>query len=206
MVIIYSLKDPNTLEIRYVGKTTSELKTRFDSHCCNQNIYRKNYSAQWIKSLILQNKKPIIEIIEIVEDNIWQEKEKYWIKKFKQEGFKLTNMTEGGDVGCKGYKHTEKAKLNISIKNKRLKSKEWMEKVRINMTKTVATPIVQYDLEMNFIKNWDSICFAADFLIDPTRSKVKNIQACCKGKRNSAYGYKWKYKKDIELLDKEPIG
>lgn len=55
-------------------------------------------------------------------------------------------------------------------------------------------PIIQYDLEGNFIKEWNKISEALNFL-----NKHKNdssITACCKGKQLTAYGYKWKYKED----------
>ena len=51
--------------------------------------------------------------------------------------------------------------------------------------------VIQYDLEWNFIKEWDCIDDAESTL------KIEGISKCCKGKRKSAGGYKWKYK-DIE--------
>jgi hypothetical protein len=51
-------------------------------------------------------------------------------------------------------------------------------------------PINQYDLEGNFIKQWDSATDISLFLgvINGT-----NITACCKGRLNHAYKFKWKY-------------
>lgn len=49
----------------------------------------------------------------------------------------------------------------------------------------------QYDLQGNFIKQWNSI---TDFLKENSLNlKNSNITTCCKGKRKNAYGYKWKY-------------
>ena len=50
-------------------------------------------------------------------------------------------------------------------------------------------PILQYDLEGNFIKRWDSIA-------DANRSFGKghsNISLCLTGRHKTAYGFKWEY-------------
>lgn len=53
----------------------------------------------------------------------------------------------------------------------------------------------QYDLEDNFIKTWNCI---TDFLkANNINLKSSNISMCCKGKRPTAYGYKWKYADDV---------
>lgn len=52
-------------------------------------------------------------------------------------------------------------------------------------------PVLQYDLEDNFIKEWDSV----QEFEDTTGLKSNGgICLCCQGKRKSVLGYKWKYK------------
>lgn len=49
----------------------------------------------------------------------------------------------------------------------------------------------QYDLKGNFIRTWNSI---TDFLKEEGLNlKNSGITNCCKGRRKTAYGYKWKY-------------
>ena len=61
-----------------------------------------------------------------------------------------------------------------------------IEKVSNSLKK----PILQYDLDGNFIREWPS---ATD-----VRNEVNgNICNCLKGKLPSAYGFKWVYKEDI---------
>ena len=61
---------------------------------------------------------------------------------------------------------------------------------RENCRKSKNKAILQYDLNGNFIKEWEC---AAD-----VGKKVKdNICHCLKGKLHSAYGSIWKYKNDI---------
>lgn len=54
-------------------------------------------------------------------------------------------------------------------------------------------PILQYDLENNFIREWSSIKDANEFLGKNKDSSA--IGECCKGKKQTAYKFKWKYKK-----------
>lgn len=48
-------------------------------------------------------------------------------------------------------------------------------------------PILQLDLDGNFIKEWESAT-------DVGREVKDNIRHCLKGRTNSAYGYIWKFK------------
>lgn len=56
-------------------------------------------------------------------------------------------------------------------------------------TKKIQKKVRQYDLNNNFIKEWDCMNEAERQL------KICNgkISACCKGKRNKAGGFKWRY-------------
>ena len=192
MITIYTLKDPITNEVRYIGKTKRKLVDRMYSHTSNYKLEKeKSYKNSWIKSLKNKNLKPIIEELDLVEENNWEFWEQFYINLFKSWGFKLTNMTRGGEgnsggKGCLGYKHTEEAKKRISIANSKPKSKEWIQ----NAAKGKYKPISQYDLQNNYIRDWESTTTAAIALGDI--NKKKNISSCLKGKKKSAYGYIWK--------------
>jgi hypothetical protein len=100
---IYILKDGD--DIRYVGKT-SYPKQRLYCHIKESNSGKSTHKINWIKSLIKINRKPELLIIDEVDICDWRFWEKYWITQFRCWGFKLTNLTSGGD-GLTGYKHTE---------------------------------------------------------------------------------------------------
>jgi len=94
---IYVLKDPDTKEVRYVGKANNP-KKRFSKHIRDSEKNNSNsHKENWIRKLLLKNKKPILEIIDVVEYSVWKEKEIEWICRFKTKGVKLTNSTDGGD-------------------------------------------------------------------------------------------------------------
>ena len=51
--------------------------------------------------------------------------------------------------------------------------------------------IIQYDLDGNYIKTWNSV---KEFLISINKNiKSGNINNCCSGRAKTAYGYKWKF-------------
>lgn len=91
---IYTLDCPDTNEIRYVGKTANP-KKRYYEHCYEKT---KTYKNNWLKSLLKNNKKPLLSIIdEYDSEEECYKAEIYWIAQFKQWGFKLTNITDGGE-------------------------------------------------------------------------------------------------------------
>ena len=54
-------------------------------------------------------------------------------------------------------------------------------------------PILQFDLQGNFIKEWEYIVQVKDFGFQYT-----NVSACCRGKSKFHKGYIWKYK-DLDI-------
>lgn len=54
--------------------------------------------------------------------------------------------------------------------------------------------INQYDLNNNFIKEYNSITEAATSLCFEKPKSIGALTNCCKGKQKTAYGYIWKYK------------
>lgn len=90
---IYSLNCPNTNDVRYIGVTTNSLKRRLIQHLYEGNNSKSNtHKINWLRKLINNNQKPTICLIEITDENNWEEREKYWISKYSN----LTNIHEGG--------------------------------------------------------------------------------------------------------------
>lgn len=112
---IYTLADPNTNEIRYVGKTKNSLEKRFGSHCSKSKT-RKSHCYNWIQSLKANNQKPIIELIDLVSKKEWQFWEKHYISLFKSWGFNLCNHLQGGDGPEGGYTFSENIRKKFGHK------------------------------------------------------------------------------------------
>lgn len=138
---IYSLSDPNTGEIRYIGKA-DDLKIRFNKHKCDSELKPKTHKNNWIESLKKNGLLPVIELIETVPKNNWAFYETQYILIFRSFGANLVNATSGGEgvnnlkhseetkdkirKALTGYKHSEKTKL----KHKESNVKFWLGKKR----------------------------------------------------------------------------
>lgn len=118
-VYIYTLSDPLTKEVRYVGKSVNP-KKRLDNHL---HIKKKAHCSCWIQSLKNKDLKPIFSIIEITDKENWIDREQYWIAYYKQQGANLTNHSIGGE-GQTGTKQSQESNLkrSISLKGRKLGS------------------------------------------------------------------------------------
>lgn len=114
-VKIYKLIDPITNEVRYIGKTIQKLNERLNLHLHPHNN-DFTHRANWVRSLIKDNSKPIIEIIEECNDENWEEREKFWILEYSKT-CNLTNYSIGGN-GSHFVKISTKEKMSITAKEK----------------------------------------------------------------------------------------
>lgn len=119
-VFIYALSDPRPEKrgaIRYVGKALN-LKARMKSHFAQRSNAQK---SNWIALLRRGRMKPVIEVLETIEDsddNDWQESERWWISYLRFIGCDLVNSDSGGRGGKKASPET-RAKLSASKTGKR---------------------------------------------------------------------------------------
>ena len=125
---IYSLSDPNTGEIRYIGKTYNKLRKRLYAHINECKSDNKSHKISWIKGLLSNGEIPVISIIDIVPTDDWQFWEQYWIEQFKQWGFNLTNIAKGGYDNSYNRSDKTKKKMRDSKLGKPL-SEEQKEKI-----------------------------------------------------------------------------
>ena len=73
--------------------------------------------------------------------------------------------------------------LEFCTRKYNMKYGTWKDRRLVKFIK----PVVQYDLNGNFIRNWTSIKDAK------TKLNINNIPAVCKGKAKQSGGYIWKY-------------
>ena len=92
---IYGLICPYSLELRYVGKA-NDPQRRLKDHMYDFRGHELN-KALWFRKMRQDKIKPILEIIEEVTMDKWQEAEEFWIAYFRYIGANLLNIQEGGN-------------------------------------------------------------------------------------------------------------
>lgn len=208
-IYIYKLLDPFSNEVRYVGKTTN-LKRRLNAHI-NRSKNNTYHSARWIQSVLKQNGKPIIEVVEICTNESWEEREKYWISYYSQQ-YDLTNILDGGEGGAtygrlgkpwtdEQRENNRKSRLGVPVKH--TKEGDYnRSKGRRRYLDNNKKKVMQISLEGDILRSWDSAVDAANEL----NLNHSNITKVCKGIRKKCGGYVWSYNgEDIPIyFRKEP--
>ena len=192
---IYSLSDENH-NIRYIGKT-SYLRRRVKDHITEAKKGINTRKNRWILSLLKRNVNPLIEIIDEVPSSEWEFWEIFYISLFKSWGFQLTNNTSGGNGTGSGInnpnygrKLTEDHKHKCSLKLRGKNNPSYGKKPSDETLKKLSKPVLQYSLDGNFIKIWNSIREAESEL------KIHSISTCCHEKLLSTGGFIWHFSDD----------
>ena len=117
-VVIYILWDPRNNNKCYIGKANSA-KKRYYQHLAPSHLKKNTIKQTWLKKLKTLGLKPILEIIDEVNEVEWQFWERHYISLYKSWGFNLTNDPKclGGEAGpnLKGRKHSEEHKKKLSL-------------------------------------------------------------------------------------------
>lgn len=117
-VYIYSLVDPRTKQVRYIGQTNNPQR-RLKQHIAGRSDQKITPVKSWIKSLLKNDLVPKMEIVEKCNSDNWQEREKHHIQKARNEIENLLNIADGGNMpkcttetqsnnGTKSYTNQEK--------------------------------------------------------------------------------------------------
>lgn len=175
---IYILKDPFTMEIRYVGKTATKLRDRLLGH---KDAAKKptNHRLFWFKSIMDKGSLPLIEEIDFCPWSESQALEIKYIKEFREKGYRLVNTSDGGE-GTLGLKRRAESN-RLSSNTQRAKSK----------------PVYQYTLTGLFVQQFRSSRDARDL----TGTNAHTINCCCNFRKKTAGGFIWSYlePKNIDL-------
>lgn len=133
---IYSLIDPRNGDVRYIGKSDKP-KERLSCHL-SERLYDERinkHKVNWLKSLIKENLKPELFILDQVNIDDWKFWEQHYISLYRSFGFNLVNLTVGGD-GSSFSKHSIESRLKMSIGlktseqfQKTVHSKEYSDKM-----------------------------------------------------------------------------
>ena len=193
---------------KYVGKTIHSIEKRWKEHirdskkekCEIRPLYRaiRKYGAENFS----------IKEIDTGQGEELSSKEQYWIQHYNtyEDGY---NATLGGDGKILlDYNEIIRAYLTMHNATEVARtlncSTDSVYKIlKINdipitssadvITKKYAREIVQYDKKGNFVKEYPSAMEAARQM--GSENYMPNISRCANGKRKTANGYIWKWKK-----------
>lgn len=131
---IYILRDPETMDIRYVGITTIGINKRLRAHMSEASTSKEvSHRIHWLKSLKSKRLKPIIQSIESGIGSTWSSRESLWIKILRDAGVNLVNGTDGGE-GCFGQIPGPETRRKMSESAKGKKKKPFSEEHKRNMS------------------------------------------------------------------------
>lgn len=193
----------------YIGKTSSTIEARWKEHredaTCRNKEHRPLYSA--IQKYGANN-FVVEQIEEVPNDEIACERETFWIEHYGsfKNGY---NATKGGDgrqyadydlifalfnegkTGkeiCQITGYTDKT-ITLALEQKGVSAEE--RKSRGNTQSQAVFMLDKKTLEI--LKVFSSLNEAERFLDKP--GSRRHISEVCHGKRQTAYGYKWKLSK-----------
>lgn len=109
---IYCLSDPDTHQVRYVGKSSRPNK-RFREHLSSAEA-KKTHRDCWVLSLVSSGRSPVFEVLAEVPFTEWEFWERAYIRFFKELGCDLTNATEGGEGATLGVTLSAEHRQKIS--------------------------------------------------------------------------------------------
>lgn len=209
MAYIYQIVNDINNKI-YIGKTEFSIEKRFKEHC--QDAFRRRNEKRPLYSAMRKYGIEHFHIELIEETDNPEEREIYWIEQkhsFK-EGY---NATLGGDgkryldydliiATYKELKSETKTAEVLKINIKTVKAILEKYKIEIYNSKEVikqqfGIAVKQLNNENNeLIQIFPTAREAAKFICPNTTSLggvASHILDVCKGKRKTAYGYKWEY-------------
>jgi hypothetical protein len=176
-----ALIKPKCINCRKPGGTIFEHKDdKYTAVCgvqelhnkCNLNIqlYRGHFSDQ--ESLLYIFKNSVDEVKEKISNSVSGEKNGFYGKTHTSESIEKIKKSKIGS------KHTEETKVKMSKSSKRM-----------YYPHTYGKSVLQYDMENNFIKKYNSIKEASE----ETGCHRSRIIDVCKGKRKHTKNFVWIY-------------
>lgn len=135
-VEIYTLCDPDTRAVRYIGKARCS-KSRLKTHI-RDSRRRKTPVCLWVARLVRCGKAPLVEVLEVCAVDVWPERERFHIAEYRKS-VDLLNLADGGDQpkcdAATAAANARKLHANMSPERKELRRLKQMMMVNLNWFK-----------------------------------------------------------------------
>lgn len=198
---VYLHKKKTNGEVFYVGKGRT------------WRVTSNGGRNKWWKSIVAKHGLDFDFVAKNLTNEMACELEVRTIKSLKNNGFKLCNISDGGEAGMAGKPLSEETKRKLSIalsgrkQSPEVAKRSAMAKVgkkqpahAIEITRLARSKkVINSDGEI-----FASACEARRALIDRhgIPASQGNISTACRGERNEAYGFGWSY--DISKVPQKP--
>lgn len=183
----------NDYNKKFLAKESKEILNYIVIDC------RKS-EMNWIKHSVLES--GLLEILQIIPETVdWDECNEFALSNLTKLICETYEKGESINSLCKIFNlsyNSIKTKLKQGSKigwctyNPETAIKKAHKENGIRIIKTMSKPIIQMDMKCNDIREFDSIQEAQREL------NISHIWDCIVGRRNSAGGYKWRYKNETE--------
>ena len=112
---IYTLSDPVTRIVRYVGKATDAIRRRKGHIWEARSGKFQDRKNRWLRSLLHRGLEPVQCVVESgTGQDSWQEPERRWIAFYRAWGGHIVNCHEGGIGGIDGRHPPEETRRKVS--------------------------------------------------------------------------------------------
>jgi len=182
----------------YIGSSAVSIKRRWYKHVSalkKGNHHSLKLQRAWNKH---GKENFILEVLEECDPESCVTREQYWLDLYQSAttGYNINHLTQSrlgvkqlDKSKCKGRgKWSAESKLKLSITRTGMKFPKTSLAMKGKSTKKI--PIEQWK-DGEFIKDWAGA-------VDVTKTLgIVNLQEVLKGKRKSAGGFQWQYKKSL---------
>ncbi|PWJ81498.1 hypothetical protein C7441_11030 [Pseudaminobacter salicylatoxidans] len=122
---IYGLRRSDNSEIRYIGQTMGAVEFRLSQHYSQATNGRKSPLSGWIRKAFADGVS--VEAVILESEATWNVAERNWISKFRIDGARLLNLTDGGQGSARQGRLNTQAKLSeadiVAIRASKLSSR-----------------------------------------------------------------------------------
>lgn len=155
-VEIYGLYDPDTNELKYIGKARDSAK-RLKTHIWDA-ANGKRPVCVWIRGLIAQRKCPKVEVLERVPEDQWKATERRWIAQYRET---LLNLAPGGDMPSCTREQRQAAARASNLKQAQDPKMKAFNKAKFEMARLYQRLSKKPDIH-SYVLRLRMKCFAAD--------------------------------------------
>ena len=173
----YTLSASNEPDnVRYVGVTTKTVTQRFYGHkyCAKYSEKRGLPVHKWMFSHYEKQEEIIVKQIDSCSEEQWEDRERYWIQYYKDQGFELLNISKGGN----------------GVITKEMRSLDSIQR----SIKGHEKAIIALNLDGSFYKEYSSATQASEEL-NIGKSAINNVLS---GRSKSSKGFSWVYKSEYD--------